>query len=145
MENQFHIMSKLDILIKEIKENGNQGASSSSGSSQANTNALQGKIDNMVSRLSALNEKIEHLEHSIHESHGSVAENLANLHNHVSEASDKFASANAEQSHYLGIAFSELNSIWSWVKFTLLVFVVSIFVYGILAMIRKKEDPRKFI
>jgi predicted nucleic acid-binding Zn-ribbon protein len=132
-------MEKLDYLIKEKHD-----ASSNSGSTNSHAPGLEQKIDSLSSQLKAMNDKIEKLESSISKHHDALEVGLGDVHDRISEAHDTIHETNDRTSHHLGKAFSELESIWSWVKYTTLIVGLLIVVYGLLAMVRKKEE-RKFI
>jgi uncharacterized protein YoxC len=131
-------MQKLDYLIKEKSK-----SSPNSGSATNDNQALEKKIDSMTAQLQALTEKIGKLEGSISRNHNVLEVSLGDVHDRISEAHDTINETHDKTSNNLGKAVSEIERIWSWIKYTAFILGVLIVIYGALAMIRKKEE-RKF-
>lgn len=132
-------MSKLDKLNSK-----NWDSSSKSDSSVLDVKALEKKIDSLTAQVNSLNEKVAKLESFITQNANALEESLGTVHYSISQAHGKIDKAHLATSQHIGKAFAEVNSIWSWVKYTVSIVGSAILVYGLLALFRKKEE-RKFI
>ena len=138
METQFHIISQLEHLNNNYK-----GGSQKSTSSGADSH-LEEKVEALSAKVNTLIDKIDKFSNSINSGAVAIKQGLGDVHERITEAHSMIEEAHHQTASHIGHFFSESNSVWSWIKYTGSIVGAAIIVYGLLALVRKRE-PRKFI